>query len=118
MQNSNTLPNIEVGDTVIFRTDLKVGKQYGIAFFLKNMRLKRGVVLLVSENGLFRISHENKYWYTPEMVAQVIRPTVKRVYTEQEMKQCWEKAFIEGLYWNDEDFTPGFFKDFIESLNK
>ena len=112
MSDSKKLPIIEIGDTVVFRTDLKVGKRYGTAFFLANMRLKRGVVLLVSEDGLFHISHENNYWYSPEMVAEVIKPSKARVYSESAM----ELAFHCGtLYQGREGDTD--FKTFIQTLN-
>lgn len=91
MKNSNTLPTIEVGDTVIFRTDLKVGKRYGQIGYLDGMLQGKQVVEKVYDTGNFDVIG-SIYFMSPEMVAQVIKPTKERVYTEQEMKKAIEMA--------------------------
>lgn len=116
MENSNTLPKIEIGDTVIFRTDLKVNSYYGAESFEPSMiefTDKPQMVRAVCGN-YFVIENDNWDWgFTPEMVAQVIKPTKERVYTEVEMRKAIKMARVGSKsFW-------GYTADaIIESLNK
>ena len=56
--------------------------------------------------------------FTPEMVAEVIKPTKERMYSEEEMRACWNVSKHDSLSVGDENYKPIFFKDFIQSLNK
>lgn len=116
MENSNTLPKIEVGDTVIFRTDLIEDEFYGdIQFFLekKDALSETPIVCHIdTDDNTFKIV-DNEFWYSFEMVSQVIKPTKERVYTEQEMRKAIEMARVGNKsFW-------GYTADaIIESLNK
>lgn len=125
MENSNTLPKIEVGDTVIFRTDLEEGVLYGsfaLSYEMENI-IKSPQKVVLSDTRHFIIEG---HWqrFTPKMVAQVIKPTKERVYTEQEMIDFADK-YAEYSYRASMDnrFKPPmsakeYFQEYIESLNK
>ena len=116
MENSNTLPKIEVGDTVIFRTDLVDLKRYNDTLFWNGQKEfwneGKGVVVLVFDDESFVIEGTSLL-HSVGMVAQVIKPTKERVYTEQEMRKAIEMARVGNKsFW-------GYTADaIIESLNK
>lgn len=125
MSDSNKLPTIEVGDTVVFRTDLVDFEYYG---FIPYNKMESGhkakeVVCEVDNDGDFTI-RPNGWWHSPQMVKEVIKPspevikpTKERMYSEIEMEQCWKAAIVSACSVIEEDPKPMQFKDFIQSLN-
>lgn len=115
MENSNTLPKIEVGDTVIFRTDLKAASEYGLDSFMPDMVnfIKQNQIVSLVFRDYFYVENGGNWYFTPEMVAQVIKPTKERVYSESEMRKAIEMARVGNKsFW-------GYTADaIIESLNK
>jgi hypothetical protein len=121
MSDSKKLPTIEVGDTVVFRNDLVVFQCYGCSIFEPNMvkSTKKPQIVRVARVNEFSIHNDkHMFYFTPQMVAEVIKPTKERTYSEEEMKQCWEQAFNQGMNLSDEDYEVVLFKEFIQSLNK
>lgn len=121
MSDSKKLPTIEVGDTVVFKTDLVNLQCYPDTMFWEGLKHHwkdgKGVVEYIVDHEAFVIEG-TPLLHSIGMVAEVIKPTKERMYTEEEMKQCWEQAFNQGMNLSDEDYEVVFFKDFIQSLNK
>ena len=42
----------------------------------------------------------------------------ERMYSEEDMKKCWNSAYIDALAIDEETYKPLFFEDFIEQLKK
>jgi hypothetical protein len=38
------------------------------------------------------------------------------LYTEGQMRKCWNEAFMQGMSLDEEDYKPVFFEDFIELI--
>jgi len=39
-------------------------------------------------------------------------------YTEEDMYNCWQTAFTDAMNCSNKDYTPFWFKDYINSINK
>lgn len=116
MENSNTLPKIEVGDTVIFRTDLVDLKRYNDTLFWNGQKKfwknGKGIVENVLDDETFIIEGTHLL-HSVGMVAQVIKPTEERVYTEDQLQTAIEMAREVGM--KGYSYTV---RQIIESLNK
>lgn len=42
----------------------------------------------------------------------------ERMYSEEDMKKCWNAAYIDALAIDEETYKPLFFEDFIEQFKK
>ena len=40
------------------------------------------------------------------------------MYTKEDMKKCWNEAFIQGMSIDEKDYKPLFFQDLIQSLKQ
>lgn len=120
---------IEVGDKVIFRTDLQGNKEYGTETFVHNMNKfcnKPQIVNRVSPFGeTFSIVGDDCEWsFTPEMVSEVIKPTKESQQTE------FEITLLEGsLFWVEwleasksnalnEETTSAAIRDMYKKINE
>lgn len=121
MNDSKKLPTIEVGDTVVFRTDLENGKRYPDTLFCDILKHHwkdgKAVVEHIVDHEAF-IIEGTTLLHSIGMVAEVIKPTKERMYSKEEMRMCWNAATHDALSVGDEDYTLMSFKDFIQSLNK
>lgn len=124
MNETKKLPTIEIGDTVVFRTDLVVNEYYGAESFEPSMvEFTDKPQLVRFVNGdYFIIENDNWSWsFTPEMVAQVIKPTKERMYSEGELKTGIREAksglIHEILKMYVPDGNPETFINKIKSLN-
>ena len=119
MENSNTLPKIEVGDTVIFRTDLVEGTRYNDILFANVQRLYwkdgKGVVDRIVNQEVFVIKGTHLL-HSVGMVAQVIKPTKERMYALCELKKAIEFGCQQGHDRGHINLIEEL--RFIESLNK
>lgn len=106
MENSNTLPSkkqiamftsMSEFEDFVNRTDITI----------LQLDLK-----VVEQSYSFQESFGALVYY------EVIKPTKERVYSEEEMKKCWDAATRDALSIGDENYMLLTFKDFIESLNK
>jgi len=116
---------IEVGDVVVFRTDLVIGELYGILTYIEQMDedIKNSSLVVESEDYGFRIV-EGGYWFTPEMVSEVIKPTKESQQTE------FDIALLEGsLFWVEwleasksnalnEETTSAAIRDMYKKINE
>lgn len=116
MSDSKKLPTIEVGDTVVFRTDLEVGETYGKLKFFPNMWdliMEQPSRLVTHKYGFFKVENDAcSMWFCPEMVRSVIKPSKARVYSESELRSAIEMARVgKKAFW-------GYTADaIIQSLN-
>ena len=125
MSDSKKLPTIEVGDTVVFRTDLKE-EYYGENSITKSMvpfLTEPQTVTAVSGYGKqFRIKSDNGLWaYTPEMVLAVIKPTKERVYTEREMfdfANSYADQVMAGMVKRAEQYYAEYIQPIIKAEDK
>jgi len=121
MSDSKKLPIIEIGDTVVFRTDLVVGKYYDHLSFKRSMIKHLGqsrTVQQLSDVMAFYIG--DGFWYSFEMVAEVIKPSKARVYSEIEMIDFADKyaeySYRESM--NNRFKSPMSANEYFQSLNK
>ena len=117
MSNSKKLPIIKVGDTVVFRKDLEKRVLYGSLYFddyVKNeMNNKNQTVEEIDLNdNTFITDFSSGCWFSFEMVAEVIKPTKERMYSEAELRSAIEMARVGNKsFWG---YTAN---AIIESLN-
>lgn len=67
-------------------------------------------------------SVSEKYTRDTTIFLQGIKEGMKeqseRMYSKEDMKKCWNTAYVDALSIDEETYKPLFFEDFIEQFKK
>jgi hypothetical protein len=71
-------------------------------------------------NGLIRLTKEQHRLYKEitDLAKQIEKDQQERMYSEEDMRKCWNAAYIDALAIDEETYKPLFFEDFIEQFKK
>lgn len=106
----------KVGDKVMVRGDLEVGKRYGITMFTSEKAKHKGKILeifnMLKKDGAYQYRLADSSWYSPEM----LRPVEFKIWceTKEEKQAVLEKLEKEGYVWKSgEKPTELTYSDFL-----
>ena len=106
----------KVGDKVMVRGDLEVGKRYGITMFTSEKAKYKGKILeifdMLKKDGAYQYRLADSSWYSPE----TLRPAEFKIWceTEEEKQAVLEELEKEGYVWKSgEKPTELTYSDFL-----
>lgn len=92
------IKDLKIGDLVKLRDGLVHEKRYGEYYFVVNMSFKgfRKITCLEEEEKAITIE-DNGFAYTPEMIAEVRRPTTWTIYKYETILDDVEKEYLSSV---------------------
>jgi hypothetical protein len=64
----------------------------------------------------WKANAKEDYLHTPISVLRYITELEQRMYSKEDMQECWNAAYIDALAIDEETYKPLFFEDFIEQF--